>query len=85
MDGGAMSWAVMAAVATVAGWLTGVLMRGRGYGLVPDLVLGLLGGLVGHVLLQIVHGTAVPGSAPALLFTLMGAMLLVALVRLIRR
>ncbi len=31
----------------VAGWLAGVVVRGRGFGLVGDLVIGLLGGLVG--------------------------------------
>ena len=30
----------------VAGWLTGLIMKGGGYGLIGDLVIGLLGGLV---------------------------------------
>ena len=31
----------------VAGWLTGLVVKGRGYGLVGDLIMGFLGGLVG--------------------------------------
>ena len=28
----------------IAGWLTGLIMRGHGFGLIADLVIGLLGG-----------------------------------------
>ncbi len=35
----------------VAGWLTGLVMRGRGYGLIGDLILGIVGGSVGGWLL----------------------------------
>ena len=31
----------------IAGWLTGMIMKGGGYGLIGDLVVGLLGGLIG--------------------------------------
>jgi len=34
-------------VGIIAGWLAGKLVRGEGFGLVGDLVLGLIGGLVG--------------------------------------
>ena len=35
----------------VAGWLTGLVMKGRGYGLLGNLVIGLLGGIIGGVVL----------------------------------
>jgi uncharacterized membrane protein YeaQ/YmgE (transglycosylase-associated protein family) len=31
----------------IAGWLTGLIVKGKGFGLLGDLVIGLLGGLVG--------------------------------------
>jgi uncharacterized membrane protein YeaQ/YmgE (transglycosylase-associated protein family) len=31
----------------IAGWLTGLVIKGRGYGLIGDLIVGLLGGLIG--------------------------------------
>jgi len=31
----------------IAGWLAGLAVRGRGFGLLGDLVIGLLGGLIG--------------------------------------
>ena len=34
-------------VGLVAGWLAGKLIRGRGYGVLADILLGLVGGVVG--------------------------------------
>jgi uncharacterized membrane protein YeaQ/YmgE (transglycosylase-associated protein family) len=39
-----LAWLV---VGLIAGWLTGKLMRGRGYGVLMDILLGLIGGVVG--------------------------------------
>jgi len=35
----------------IAGWLTGMVMKGRGYGILGDLIIGLLGGVIGGWLL----------------------------------
>ncbi|MGO9454447.1 MAG: GlsB/YeaQ/YmgE family stress response membrane protein [Candidatus Binataceae bacterium] len=34
-------------VGLVAGWLAGKLIRGRGYGVLADIFLGLIGGVIG--------------------------------------
>jgi len=39
-----VSWVV---VGLLAGWLAGFVMRGGGYGLIGDMVLGLVGSVVG--------------------------------------
>jgi uncharacterized membrane protein YeaQ/YmgE (transglycosylase-associated protein family) len=41
---GIVAWIV---VGLVAGWLAGTVMRGGGYGLVGDIVVGIVGALVG--------------------------------------
>jgi len=43
-SGMVVSWVV---VGLLAGWLAGIVMKGGGYGLVGDLVLGLVGSVVG--------------------------------------
>jgi uncharacterized membrane protein YeaQ/YmgE (transglycosylase-associated protein family) len=48
-----------------AGWLVGFLMRGRGYGPLPDVVLGLLGGLVGGWILHELRGAPEVTGWPA--------------------
>ena len=39
-----LAWIVLG---LIAGWLAGVIMRGGGYGLIGDIVLGILGAFVG--------------------------------------
>src|SRR6266480_2628583 len=39
-------WAVV--VGLIAGWLAGKVMKGRGYGVLTDLALGIVGGVIGR-------------------------------------
>jgi uncharacterized membrane protein YeaQ/YmgE (transglycosylase-associated protein family) len=41
---GLLSWIVVGAI---AGWLSGQVMKGRGFGLLGDIIVGIAGGLVG--------------------------------------
>ena len=41
---GILSWIV---VGLIAGWLAGIVMRGGGYGLIGDIIVGIAGGLLG--------------------------------------
>lgn len=41
---GLLSWIV---VGIIAGWLSGQVMKGRGFGLLGDIIVGVIGGLVG--------------------------------------
>jgi uncharacterized membrane protein YeaQ/YmgE (transglycosylase-associated protein family) len=42
--GGVIAWLI---VGLIAGWLAGKVMRGRGYGILRDIVLGLIGAFIG--------------------------------------
>ena len=44
---GLIAWIV---VGLIAGWLAGLVMKGRGYGVVGDIILGIVGALVGGFL-----------------------------------
>lgn len=39
------------AFGAVAGWLASLIFRGTGYGLIGDIIIGILGAVVGHLLL----------------------------------
>jgi len=41
---GLLSWIVVGAI---AGWLSGQVMKGRGFGLLGDIIVGVAGGLLG--------------------------------------
>ncbi len=66
----------------LAGWLTGVLTRGRGYGCIVDIILGLIGAFIGQwIFLKL--NIPVYGFIGNLAAAVVGAVLLVAFVRLI--
>jgi uncharacterized membrane protein YeaQ/YmgE (transglycosylase-associated protein family) len=68
----------------LAGWLTGLLMRGRGYGLIGDLVIGLLGGLIGGWLARLL-GLSPTSWVGQILVAVFGGVVLVAVIRALRR
>jgi uncharacterized membrane protein YeaQ/YmgE (transglycosylase-associated protein family) len=70
------------ALCALAGWATGQIMKGGGYGLLVDILLGIAGGWIGGVLLgRFLMG----GLLGDFVVRLVGAVLLVALVRLIKK
>jgi len=70
-------------VGLIAGWLAGKLMRRHGYGAVADIVLGLVGGIIGSIIFGVfgLHAYHAMGSITV---STIGAMLLVAGSRVMR-
>jgi uncharacterized membrane protein YeaQ/YmgE (transglycosylase-associated protein family) len=63
-------------IGLIAGWLTGKLMRGRGYGVLADIVLGLIGAVIGQwIFLQL--GIRMRGGLALLAMATVGAVILV--------
>jgi uncharacterized membrane protein YeaQ/YmgE (transglycosylase-associated protein family) len=71
-------------IGIVAGWLAGVIMKGSGYGVIGDLVIGVIGAFIGgHVLGW--FGFVAGGTIASLFAALVGAIILILIVRLIKR
>ena len=70
-------------VGLVAGWLTGKLMKGGGYGFILDVVLGIVGALVGGFIARAIGIAPEGGLIYTILIALGGAIIVVFLVRLI--
>jgi uncharacterized membrane protein YeaQ/YmgE (transglycosylase-associated protein family) len=66
----------------IAGWLTGVIMKGGGFGIIGDLVVGLLGGLIGGFLASMV-GIEAANWVGQILIAVVGGIVLVAILRLV--
>jgi uncharacterized membrane protein YeaQ/YmgE (transglycosylase-associated protein family) len=72
-------------VGLIAGWLAGKVMKGGGYGVLVDILLGIVGGFLGgwlFGLLGIWPGGGVIGS---IIVAFIGAVILVGITRLIKR
>ena len=77
--GGVISWLV---VGLISGWLAGLLMKGRGYWMIWDIVLGLVGAFVGGLVFSMfVTGTT--GFWGSIAVSFVGACLCIALIRAI--
>ena len=68
----------------IAGWLTGIIMKGKGFGLWGDLAVGLVGGLLGGWLARQV-GLQATSFLGQLIVAVVGGVILVAVIRAIRR
>ena len=69
----------------IVGWLAGKIMSGRGYGILWDVVLGVLGSFVGGFVFSLIFGTAPTGLVISFIVALIGAVILVAIVHMMRR
>lgn len=78
-----LTWLI---VGLIAGVLASLVMGGTGYGLIGDIIIGIVGAFVGGWLFRML-GVAVPlgGIAGTILVAFVGAVVLLFLIRLIRR
>jgi len=78
---GILSWII---VGIIAGWLAGVVMKGSGYGVLGDIILGIVGALVGGFLAGALFGVPDPVNGinfTSIIVAFLGAVVVVALVR----
>src|SRR3954447_18833920 len=71
-------------IGLIAGWLAGQVMRGGGYGVVGDMIVGVIGALIGGWLFGVLH-IGIGGLLGAIITAFVGAIILIALLRIIRR
>lgn len=80
---GLLAWLI---VGLIAGWLAGQVMRGGGYGLVGDIVVGVVGAMIGGFLGAELFNipNAVNGiNLTSILVAFIGALILIALLRVV--
>jgi uncharacterized membrane protein YeaQ/YmgE (transglycosylase-associated protein family) len=77
-----IAWIVLG---LIAGWLAGTLMRGGGYGIVGDIILGILGAIVGGWLTGVLLGRdMLTGfNVESLIVAVLGAIVLIGISRLL--
>ncbi len=78
---GLLAWII---VGLIAGWLAGLVMKGGGYGVVGDLILGIVGAVLGGFIASALFGVpnAVNGiNITSIVVAFIGAVILVAIVR----
>ena len=72
-------------VGIVAGYLAGVLVKGGGFGVIGDLVVGVIGAFLGGWLFSTLGASAGGGLIGSLVVATIGAVVLLFVVRLVKR
>jgi uncharacterized membrane protein YeaQ/YmgE (transglycosylase-associated protein family) len=82
MGHGLIAWII---IGVVAGWITGKLMKGSGYGFFMDMIVGLVGALVGGFVSSSLGfgGASQHGLTMSIVIAVIGAVILTALLRLV--
>ncbi|MEW6585456.1 MAG: GlsB/YeaQ/YmgE family stress response membrane protein [Nitrospirota bacterium] len=78
-----MHWIWFLIIGIAAGWLAGKLTRGRGFGLIGDLVVGIIGAIVGGFIFRLLGVTSF-GVIGSLVTATVGALILLWLIRRLR-
>jgi uncharacterized membrane protein YeaQ/YmgE (transglycosylase-associated protein family) len=71
-------------VGLIAGWLAGKLTKGSGFGVLGDIVIGVIGAFIGGFLFRLV-GFSAGGTIGSIIVATIGAVVLVYVVRAIKK
>ena len=79
-----IAWLVVGAI---AGWLAGLLVKGFGFGLIGNILVGIVGALIGTWLMTRLNIRLASGAIPiaSILNATIGAVLLLLVIGLVRR
>jgi uncharacterized membrane protein YeaQ/YmgE (transglycosylase-associated protein family) len=72
-------------VGAIAGWLAGQIMKGRGFGLFGNIVVGIVGAILGDYLFRLADISIGSGTVSAIVTALIGALVLLFLVGLVKK
>ena len=79
---GLIVWLIIGAV---AGWLAGLLVKGGGFGLIGDIVVGIVGAFIGGWLAGLLHISIGGGLIASIITATVGAVILIVVLRMIKR
>jgi uncharacterized membrane protein YeaQ/YmgE (transglycosylase-associated protein family) len=71
-------------IGAVAGWLAGQIMKGKGFGIIGNIIVGILGAIIGGFALGLL-GMGGGGIVGSLVTALIGAIILLFIVGLIKK
>jgi uncharacterized membrane protein YeaQ/YmgE (transglycosylase-associated protein family) len=72
-------------IGAVAGWLAGMIVKGGGFGLPGDIIVGILGAFIGGWLFGLLGIFAGPGILGAIIAATVGAVALLLIIKVVRR
>ena len=81
----AQSLIILLVVGAIAGWLAGIIVKGYGFGLIGNIVVGVIGAFIGNWLFPSLGLWDIPGIVGVVVSATLGAIILLVIIGLIRR
>jgi uncharacterized membrane protein YeaQ/YmgE (transglycosylase-associated protein family) len=72
-------------IGAIAGWLAGLIVRGAGFGLIGNMVIGIIGALVASWVLPQLHIQLASGTLGAIVDATIGAVIILVVLSLVKR
>lgn len=82
MQHGIIAWLIIGAI---AGWLAGLLVKGSGFGIFVDIIVGIVGAFIGGWLAGVLHLSLGSGWISSIITAVIGAVILLVVIRLFKR
>ncbi|MBP0594860.1 GlsB/YeaQ/YmgE family stress response membrane protein [Paraburkholderia sp. LEh10] len=82
MEHGIIAWLI---IGGVAGWLASMLVSGGGFGVIVDILVGIVGAFIGGWLSRVLHVSLGNGWIGSIITAFIGAVILLFVIRLFRR
>jgi uncharacterized membrane protein YeaQ/YmgE (transglycosylase-associated protein family) len=76
---------ILLIVGAIAGWLAGIIVKGYGFGLVGNIIVGVVGAFIGGWLFPSLGLWDLPGIVGVIVSATLGAIILLVIIGLIRR
>ena len=81
----AQSTIIWLIVGAIAGWLAGMVVRGGGFGLIGDIIVGIVGAVIAGWLLPRLGIIIGGGIIAAIIDAFIGAVILLVIIKLVKR
>ena len=79
-----MNFILFLIIGSIAGWLAGRVMKGRGFGIIGNLIVGIIGAFIGGFVFGLL-GIATYGLIGLLISSLAGAIILLWIIGLVKK
>lgn len=80
-----MSWLWFIIIGAIAGWLAGQIMKGSGFGLLVNIIVGIAGAVIGGWVFGLLGIATGSGLIGGLITALVGAIILLWIISLFKR
>jgi len=79
-----MNFILFLIIGAIAGWIAGRVMKGRGFGFIGNLIVGIIGAFIGGFVFGLL-GIATYGLIGALISSLAGAIILLWIIGIVKK